>query len=85
MNQLLALIMANLKADKGRDINRTLVLLGVAWCVIQLNDVDKRMAAIETRLAAAHIASVGPGVTGPGSVTSATLAKTPSDALPPEN
>jgi hypothetical protein len=91
VNQLLALFMSNLKADKGRDINRTLVLLGVAWCVIQLNDVNKRITGIESRLAAAHIArtSDSAGVTGPGVVTpGATLAqlqKPSSDAPSPEN
>lgn len=58
MNQLLPLLLNALKADKGRDVNRSLVLIGVAWCAWQLTVLDKRVAVIEAAHAPrpAHIA-----------------------------
>lgn len=47
MNQILPLLITALKNDKGRDVNRTLVLLGVGWCAWQLTVLDKRIAVIE--------------------------------------
>lgn len=47
MNQLLPMLLNMLKADKGRDVNRTLVLLGVIYCALQLESLDNRVAVIE--------------------------------------
>jgi len=50
MNKLIETLMGKLTADKGRDVNRTLVLLGVLWCAVQISDVKERVVIIETRL-----------------------------------
>lgn len=47
MNQLITMLLGSLKADKGRDVNRTLVLIGVIYCAIEISSLDKRMAVIE--------------------------------------
>jgi hypothetical protein len=67
MNPILTALMGALKADKGRDVNRTLVLAGVLWCAIQIQDVKERVTIIETKLSVTRQA-----VTAPGSVTNST-------------
>ena len=47
MNQILTLLMQAISKDKGRDANRTLVLVGVAWLCWQMTVLDKRVAVIE--------------------------------------
>lgn len=61
MNQILTLLIQTVAKDKGRDVNRSLVLIGVAWCAWQLTVLDKRVAVIEAAHAPrpAHIASAG--------------------------
>lgn len=58
MNPILTALLATLGKDKGRDVNRTLVLAGVAWCAYQLTLVERRVANIETRLSIAQVATV---------------------------
>lgn len=47
MNQLLALLMSQLKADKGRDLNRTAVLAGVCFLIWKTDVIDKRLSVVE--------------------------------------
>lgn len=43
-------IMRAITADKGRDVNRTIVLLGVVWCAVQIADVKARVERLEARI-----------------------------------
>lgn len=61
MNQILSALLGALAKDKGRDVNRTLVLVGVAWCAWQLTILDKRVAVIE----AAHAPRIHHGAEAP--------------------
>lgn len=62
MNQLLSLLLSALKNDKGRDVNRTLVLIGVIYCCAMVTNLDKRVAVIEAT-ARAHASTNPPPAT----------------------
>ncbi len=47
MNQLFTLLMGQLKADKGRDINRTAVLAGVIFLCWKTEIIDNRLTVVE--------------------------------------
>ena len=59
MQALVNMLMSQLKADKGRDVNRTVVLCGVLYLVWQVSVLDKRIAVIEAAHAPrpAHLAN----------------------------
>jgi hypothetical protein len=43
------------KTDKGRDLNRSLVLLAVIYCAFELRDVTRRLERVESRIAAVAV------------------------------
>lgn len=47
MAQLLQILMSQIKADKGRDLNRTAVLIGVIYLVWKTDVIDNRVIVIE--------------------------------------
>jgi len=48
MSKVIEAIMGKITADKGRDVNWSLVL--VVWCAFQLGEIKERVVAIEVRL-----------------------------------
>lgn len=50
MNNVIEAIMGKITADKGRDVNRSLVLVLVVWCAFQIGEIKERVVVIETRL-----------------------------------
>jgi hypothetical protein len=50
MQVLFNAIMGAIKADKGRDVNRTLVLVGVAYLCWQCSVIEKRLSIVESRI-----------------------------------
>jgi len=65
MEKILPLLLAALKAEKGRDKARAATLVLVGFVAFQQIRMDTRLAIVETLL------RDRPGVTGPGIVTPA--------------